>query len=41
MWLVIVMRKTTIEDIWLIVTIGLAAGCVIAASSYTFLNWIP
>jgi len=29
------------EDIWLVVTIGLASGCVIAASSYTFLNWIP
>jgi hypothetical protein len=35
------MEKGTIEDIWLIVTIGLASGFVVAASSYTFLNWIP
>ncbi len=29
------------ENIWMIVTLGLASGCVIAAASYTFLNWIP
>jgi hypothetical protein len=39
--LVFVMSKAKIEDIWLIVSLGLACGCVVAATSYTFLNWIP
>jgi hypothetical protein len=39
--LISVMRNYSTEDIWLIVTIIIASGCVIAASSYTFLNWIP
>jgi hypothetical protein len=39
--LVFVMRNYSMEDIWLIVTIIIASGCVIAVTSYTFLDWIP
>jgi hypothetical protein len=35
------MRKYNMEDIWLTVTIIIASGCVIAVTSYTFLNWMP
>jgi hypothetical protein len=39
--LVFVMSKANIEDIGLIVAMGPACGCVVvAAMSYTFLNWI-
>jgi hypothetical protein len=35
------MRKDKMEDIWLMAAIALACGCILAATSYTFLNWIP